>query len=343
MLTQQEIKGINKRVDIGLLLTFLGAPIKNLTDLHRKGTDYRINAWYRGGDNPNGIGITYYFGEEKWRVTDFTSKEFGNLDLIDFMTKVLNIPFRQAIEHLTFASGKKNGFETRSIQSQNIYQPPKLYDPIPIDPSVMNIFEHGLHSYWQNRGFTKETAELFKLGFCSAHYGNLKHRLTIPIFDEKNRLVAVQGRTMDEDTEPKYTYANGPQGESAKLVLYNYLGAKVHSMARGWVGVVESANSVWRANQYGYHNFLATLSTSVTDRQLNLLAALGKNVVIFFDYDSAHTMAGQIAAMKLANRLYERRIPTWICNIGFVSDPEKLSSQQFQMTLKNAFQFKGGQ
>lgn len=340
------MKELNKKVDIGVLLTFLGAPVKNLNDLHHKGVDYRINAWYRGGDNSNGLGITYYFDKGKWYVTDFTNQSFGNIDLIDFMTKILNIPFRKAVEHLTFAAGKKNGFDERlskgSIESLRVQPLQKLERPVPINPNIMGAFEQGLHPFWANRGYTKEIAEKFQLGFCTAQLGNLKHRLTIPINDEFNRLVAVQGRAIDDQIEPKYTYTDGSQGESAKLTLYNYTYAQHFGKERQWAGVVESCNSVWRAEQFGYKNFMATLSTSVTDRQLELMVRLKLNIVIFFDFDPAHTMAGQIGALKLAKRLYQRGVKVWVVNIGFIADAADLTSQQFQMSLKNAFQYKGG-
>lgn len=345
MLTQEEIKQLNEQVDIGALLVFLGVPAENIQDLNRKGVDYRVNAFYRGGDNPHGVGITYNFDKRKWFVTDFTHGEFGNIDLLDFMTKVLKIPFSEAIDRMVFASGKKNGFEkmNRSIASSGAKPLQKLERPVPIDPSVASLFEQGLHSYWQRRGYNHETAKVFELGFCPAQYGNLKHRLTIPITDEFNRLVAIQGRTIDDEEEPKYTYTNSSEGESAKLTLYNYPRARYYAKQRGWVGVVESANSVWRADQYGYKNFVATLSTSVTDRQLELLVALQLNVTIFFDYDPYYTMAGQIGAMKLAQRLIQRGVRVWIVNIGFEADAAELTLDQFNLSLKNARQYTGGQ
>ncbi|QJT70381.1 hypothetical protein [Microcystis phage MaeS] len=342
MLTQDEVRELNKTVDIGALLTFLGAPVKSIRDLGHKGVDYRINAWFRGGDNPNGIGFTYYFDREKWFVTDFTHKEFSNYDLIDFMTKVLKIPFRKAVDHLTFASGKKNGFIERAESGPQAPRNPMSIDrPVPINPQVIGLFEQGLHPYWQSRGFTPDIAKTYELGFCMAQIGHLKHRLTIPVYDEVNRLVAIQGRTIDAEITPKYTYGDGTQGESAKLTLYNYARARYYAKQRGWVGVVEGAPSVWRADQYDYKNFVATLSTSVTDRQLEMLIALKTNVVIFFDFDDPTTMAGQIGAIKLAQRLLQRGVKVWVVNTGFISDPADLTLQQFTMSLKNARIFTG--
>src|SRR5699024_2013146 len=137
-------------------------------------------------------------------------------------------------------------------------------------------FEYGLHPYWHGRGYTPDVAVKFNIGWCN--WVELKGRLTISIFDEKRNLVSVQGRATDERLEPKYLFMDGTV-ESAKLTLYNYQHARIRGMERGWIGVVEGATDVWRAHQYGYHNFLSTLSTSVTNRQLELLVRTELNVV----------------------------------------------------------------
>jgi DNA primase len=342
MITQEEVKRLNKKVEIPILLTFLKAPISNLKKANNNMTDWRINCWWRDGDNPQGCGITFDFGRQKWLVTDFTGRTFGNIDLIDFMTKFLKIPFRQAIDHLTFACGKENGFETIENMELSGFTPkPKLEHPVPIDRNVLDTFNSGtLHQYWKGRGFDHTTAQYFGLGYCN--YGFLKDRLTIPVLDEKGRLVSVQGRASNDDLEPKYLFGSSEQGESAKLTLYNFYFAWKAARERGWVGIVESANSVWRAKQYGYDNFMATLSASMTERQAKLLMVLGVNVVLMYDHDENQTMAGQIGTIKAANMLVERKLETWIARIGFNADPADLTSQQFQMTLKNAIIYQGG-
>jgi hypothetical protein len=71
------------------------------------------------------------------------------------------------------------------------------------------------------------------------------------------------------------------------------------------------------------------------------MISLGVNIIIFFDFDDPTTMAGQIGAMKLAQRLLQRGVKVWIVNINFVADPADLTLQQFTMSLKNAKQYKG--
>lgn len=336
MITQDEIKYLNKQVQIPLLLTFLGGPVPK--QMGSK-PDWRCNAWWRGGDNPHGVGITYNYEVGKWYITDFTGRSCVNLDLLDFMTKVLGMPFRKALDQLIFASGKDNGYEGSGIDLDhyNLEQPKKLERPEPIDPAIYNTFEKGLHTYWVGRGYTPEIAEKFKLGWCT--YGEMKDRLTIPITDERGYLVSVQGRTLDDRIEPKYKFLEGT-GESAKLTLYNYGRAFNNALDRGWIGVTEGANAVWRADQYGYQNFVGTLSTSVTDRQLDLLMHVRTNIVIMFDFDGTETMAGQIASISLANRLLQKgHNGVYICNIGFPADPEDLTLDQWTMTLKNAIKY----
>ena len=335
MITPDEIKAINKQVQIPLLITFLGGPVPKQL---RNKPDYRCPAWFRGGDNPHGLGITYDYDLEKWIVTDFTGHTCSNYDLLDFMTKILGMSFKEALDLLIFCCGKDNGYgDTNTLPDPSKLSEAKLEAPRPIDPNIYSTFEKGLHPFWANRGYTPEIAQKYLLGWST--YGDLKGRLTIPIFDENGRFVSVQGRSIDDRVLPKYKFLEGT-GESAKLVLYNFINAYYSAQERGWVGVVEGANAVWRADQYGYQNFVATLSTSVTERQINLLISMNVNVVIMFDFDATETMSGQIASVRLANELKERNCKgIYICNIGFHAGPEDLTLDQWTMTLKNAIRF----
>jgi len=337
MITQDEIKKLNQQVQIPLFLTFLGADPKAIRQLGRK-PDYRCNAWYRGGDNESGFGVTYNYEMSKWYCTDFTGKTCSNIDLLDFGTKIMKMPFRKVLDLLIFTSGKDNGYEGANTLPDLSKPPePKLDRPRPIDPSIYQTFEKGLHPYWQNRGYTPDIAERFKLGWCT--YGEMKDRLTIPITDEYGRLVSVQGRTLDDRIEPKYKFMEGT-GESAKLTLYNFGRAYNSAQERGWLGVVEGANAVWRAHQYGFENFCGSLSTSVTERQIDLLMMANCNIVIMYDFDASETQAGQIAAISLGNKLLQRgHTGVYIANIGFNADPEDLTLDQWIMTLKNTVHY----
>lgn len=340
MVTREEIIELNKKVQIPLLLTFLGANPHTIKQIGSK-ADYRCPAWFRGGDNPHGFAVTYDFYKEKWLCTDFTGKTFSNLDLIDFGIKYAGKTFREMIHYMVFFSGADDGFDGVTIPDK-LEQPRILTDPIPLDPSIGETIQFGLHPYWSKQGFTPEIAKNFMLGF--SNYGEMKDRLTIPVFDTHGTLIAIQGRSIDDRLEPKYRFISGT-GESAKIVLYNLHRAKFKMLKRGWLGVVEGAKSVWRAEQYGYENFVSTLATSVTDKQVELLKKCNVNIVIFYDYDATETMSGQIGAVSLANKLVKAGIrkDIYIVNIGFHASPDELTLEQWTMSLKNAIKFTGGQ
>ena len=335
MITKQEIAQLNKTVDIGVLFTFLGCPSKLLRPMNKNRSDWRFPAFFRGGDNPNGCAATYNYDDEKFRVTDFTHKTFSNIDLIEFITKHCGHSFQDAIGWMSFASGKEMDKQINNGQIEGVnYFEQELTEPVPIDPAIGNAIQFGLHPYWANRGYTPEVAKQFMLGYYPFN-GSLKDRVVHPVFDEQNRLVAIQGRSIDDNINPKYMFGSTQQGQSANLTLYNYFTASMYAREKRWIGVVESANSVWRAYQYGHHNFVASLGTSVTDRQINLLASLGIDVVLFIDHDDDESMAGQVAAMKTAARLKEKGCNVWITIPPFVADPADLNMETFNLCLKN--------
>lgn len=340
MVTGEEIRRLNELVQIPILLGQLGCTyeIKPSNGY----TEYRTVAWWRdGADNPNGALFAYRHDVRKWIVYDFTGRSVWGIDLIDFMIEALGFSFRKALDLLIFSSGKDNGFGKEVDEYGFEMKPrPKPNEPVPIDPNIYETFNKGLHPYWYRRGYTPEVADYFKLGWST--HGEMKDRLTIPITDEKGRLVSIQGRSMDERTEPKYKFMKGT-GDSAQISLYNFRNAYPHALERGWIGITEGATDVWRAHQYGFKNFVGTLSASITKRQIKLIMMLwrmGINAVIMFDYDDTETMAGQIAAVNLGNKLLqEGHEGIYVANIGFHCDPASLTLDQFVMTLKNAVKY----
>lgn len=262
-----------------------------------------------GGDNPHGCGITYNITREKWLVTDFLHGSFGNTDLIDFAIKTGGYTFKTAVALMEKCVGKE---ELRISSGYKATYDKKVTT---ISKNILEIFEYGLHPYLLNRGYTKDTVEHFGLGVATV--GDLIDRITIPIVDETGELVAIQGRSFVGD-EPKYLYIDG-SGAQAKNTLYNLYNARNTIKEKGYVVVVEGAPSVWRAYQYGLRCCVATLSTSVTEKQLMLLKSLGVKIILAFDHDK-DTQAGQMATLKLAKRLKESgfKLGCYSFNLGAI-------------------------
>ena len=327
-----DIKELNRKVNVPLLLTKLGADPKTIKKL--RGNDYRCPCFFRGGDNLHGCGITFNSTKGKWLLTDFTHKEFGNIDFPDFMRRYFNYDFKTSLDIMEQCIGEE------IKDSNNVYGGTYEYQLKTISKSVLELFEYGLHPYLKERGYTPQTIQHFGIGYSAI--GELIDRIVIPIVNEDGELVAIQGRSFVNE-EPRYLYLDG-SGSQAKETLYNLFPAKKYIQEKGWVMVVEGATSVWRAHQYGLKNVVATLSTSVTDRQLQLLKTLDVKIVIAFDFDE-DTQAGQMATIKLAKRLKELNYQKGVYTLnigslglsGAIDDLTYSEAKQALKTIKKLF------
>lgn len=281
-----------------------------------------------GGDNPHSLGITFHSEREKWQITDFVHFSFRNADPIDFAKRIGNLTFQQALELMKECSGK----ELNSCD--NVYSSTYEYKQKIINKNVLELFNYGCHPYLKERGYTPKTIEHFGIGYSAI--GELIDRIIIPIVNENGELVAIQGRSFIGE-EPRYLYLDG-SGSQAKETLYNLYASRKYIKEKGYVVVVEGAMSVFRAWQYGLKNVVATLSTSVTDKQLQLLKSLNVKIIIAFDYDK-DTQAGQLATIKLAKRLkelnYQKGVYTLnIGSLGLSGAIDDLSIMEVKQALK---------
>lgn len=330
-----EMEVLNKTVNIPMLLVKLGADENNIKQMYNK-ADFRCNCWWRNGDNPHGLGITYNPNKGKWQCTDFTQREFGNIDLPDFVMKLTGLTFYHALEFIgTCCDGNNSNLSLEDLMKTNNAKT----EAETIDSCILDCFEYGLHPYLQNRGYTPEVAKYFNLGFCN--WGELIDRCIIPIMNEQGKLVSVQGRSIDDET-PKYKFLDGT-GDSAKLVLYNYHKAIEIARKKGWLLVVEGCPSVWRLHQYGLGNAVATMSTSVTDKQIKTLVESGLHICIWFDWDENN--AGQYGTIKTIRKMEKMGFT----NVSFVwmereSCPDDMKKEEIAKALKTKirFPFKGG-
>lgn len=331
-MTNQEIEELNKKLDVPYFLVKLGAEKHTIKKL--KNGDYRCPVFTRGGNNPHGMGITYHTKRKKYLFTDFTHGTFGNIDAIDFAKRAGGYTFQQALELMKECSGKE------LKESDSTYSSTYEYQLKTINKNVLELFDYGCHPYLKERGYNPQTIQYFGIGYSAI--GELIDRIVIPIVNENGELVAIQGRSFVNE-EPRYLYLDG-SGSQAKETLYNLFPSKKYIKEKGWVMVVEGATSVWRAHQYGLKNVVATLSTSVTDRQLQLLKSLDVKIVIAFDFDE-DTQAGQLATIKLAKRLKELNYQKGVYTLnigslglsGAIDDLSITEAKQALKTIKKLF------
>ena len=173
-------------------------------------------------------------------------------------------------------------------------------------------------SYLDRRKITPETIEQFRLGFSpddweavknllvnkgyklkelaevgliiekegGGSYDRFRSRLMFPIADAAGRTIGFGARALD-DSEPKYI--NSPQtpifdkGSS----FYGIAQAKDIIRKENSAIIVEGYMDVLIAHQCGWQNVIASMGTSLTEKQVNILKKLTRNITLALDADVA--------------------------------------------------------
>ena len=159
----------------------------------------------------------------------------------------------------------------------------------------LNSWE-ALKQYLAERGYTEDellTAGLVIEAEAGRTRDRFRNRLMFPIYDIRGHVIGFGARALD-DSLPKYL--NSPQtpifDKSSSLYAINL--AKEEIRQQAMAVIVEGYMDVITAHQNGFHNVVASMGTSVTERQVNTLKRLTKNVALALDAD----VAGEEAMLR---------------------------------------------
>lgn len=223
-----------------------------------------------------------------------------------------------ALEYL-----KKRGIHEESIRKFQLGFSPSSWD--------------SLYQRAKKRGFTHE--ELQEAGLClqgkKGLYDRFRARIVFPIFDATGRVIGFGGRAMGEE---ELKYINSPETSlfSKGNTLYGLSLAKKGVQDKGAVAVVEGYTDVILAHQNGFHNFVATLGTSLTPAHSRLLKRHTDRVLIVFDGDTA----GERASKRGIEVLLDEDLEVQVVELPQGLDPcEFLVSKgagAFQVLMENA-------
>ncbi len=246
----------------------------------------------------------------------FSTKQGGTV--FDFVMKVENISFREALEKLAAKAGVT--LEPRSPSEIGS----KKRDLFEVNALAATFFQSQLEaseafSYLEKRGVSLDSIKTFGLGFAPNAYDGLmkfakargvgerelleagllsendkgsiydrfRHRLMFPISDYLGRIIAFGGRVLD-DSKPKYL--NSPETEVFKKgeTLYGLNLARKYIQETGEAIVVEGYMDVLMMHQHGLQGAVASLGTALTQDHAHLLARQGaRRLAMMFDNDAA--------------------------------------------------------
>lgn len=282
------------------------------------------------------------------RTPSFTCTPAGNFfhcfgcgasgDIYDFLQRVEGLDFPEAVETLA----RRTGFPLRYEQLSNrerraIGERSRLVavSHLARDHFVKRLLgDEGTaaREYLKGRGFGREEADAFALGFAPEAWDDLSRalvadgvepedliaigvsvrndrgglrdrfrgRVIFPIEDPGGDVIGFGGRVLPGidfgDFEPP-KYLNSPETPLYRKsrVLYGVPQARSEIVARDQVLICEGYTDVIALHQAGFANAVATCGTAVGAEHLRALARYTKRVVLAFDADRAGVQAAERA------------------------------------------------
>ncbi|MFC2069638.1 DNA primase [Chloroflexota bacterium] len=243
-------------------------------------------------------------------------------DVFSFVMKKENIDFGEALRLLADKAGitipSRFEPETGKDEKERLYkvnEAAALY----FHNLLLNSSEaQKARDYLKKRSLSTETISNFQLGFSSNNWETLKqyllekdyteseileagliiasedgkthdrfrNRLMFSIKDNRGRTTGFGARVLD-DSMPKYM--NSPQtpvfDKSGTLYAINLASPAIRQ--QDLAVIVEGYMDVIIAHQNGFTNVVASMGTAVTERQVNILKRLSRNLLLALDADTA--------------------------------------------------------
>ena len=197
-----------------------------------------------------------------------------------------------------------------------------------------NPHEDSVYQYLHAKAFSD--ADMVECGvanlFGSRMMDRFANRILIPIHDAYGNPVGFTARRLDDRSqEAKYINTAETTIYQKGKLLFNYHRVKEAVKHEKRVFLAEGAMDVLAFEKADMHTALATLGTSCTKEQLQLLKALHAPITICYDGDAA----GQNATYKFAKQAVAAGIPIEIVNNTTGLDPDEIVDTYGKQELRS--------
>ena len=270
---------------------------------------------------------SFHVHDEKQFYHCFGCEKHG--DIFSFIMETENLDFFNALKYLANLVGLNINDKSQNIFVQNYYDALELslnffketlynkksanvLDYLKKRGLDINIckefqlgyappinFDNKLIDYLKSKNINNE--ELIEIGLAKKKYNSLYcyfyDRIMIPIIETNGKIVGFGGRTTNS-SEPKYL--NSPESKvfSKRNILFGAYNIKKKNQNVDNIILCEGYMDVIALHRFGYPA-VASLGTAVSDRQIDLLTKLTKNIFVVFDGDQA----GKNATIRLFEKL----------------------------------------
>ncbi len=232
------------------------------------------------------------------------------------------LDFPSAVEVLAGIAGvevPRQGDDGQATRNKTLYQildraHQRFRDALTADSAAQ--------AYLDQRGVSAEMIQRYELGFAPAqwdflsasispqdsaeqagllirrdgggYYDRFRNRLMFPIRDQRGRVVAFGGRTLEDDPAKYLNSPETPVFHKGSLA-YGLFEAKQALRELPQLIVVEGYMDVIALAQFGFHQTVATLGTATTSEHIQLLTRQCRQIVFCFDGDAAGRRAADRA------------------------------------------------
>lgn len=308
------IEEIKQRLDIVQV-------VSDYVSLQKSGRNYRALCPFHAEKNPS---FFVFPDRQSWHC--FGACNAGG-DIFSFVMRKEGVDFAEALKLLahkagvsltTFSDNDKKGGRSEAEKIFRINEAAAAY----YHDLLNTPAGEPARNYLKQRGLSPETIKGFQLGLSPDGWETLKkhllnqgysegdllaagllveqednrthdrfrNRLMFPIRNIDGKLVGFGARALD-DSMPKYL--NSPQTIvfDKSSILYGIDRAKQAIRQSNQAIIVEGYMDVIIAHQYGWQNVVASMGTSITEKQLATIKSLTRNLVIALDPDTAGTEA----------------------------------------------------
>ena len=168
-------------------------------------------------------------------------------------------------------------------------------------------------------------------------FDTFRNRLMFPIHSSTGKVVAFGGRILSQD-QSGGKYINSPTTEiyTKGNELYGLFKTRYDIQKRDFVLICEGYTDFLRLYEKGFTNSAASLGTSLTSAQINLLSRFTKNFYLVYDGDAA----GRKAAVRAAGNALSAGLNVKIIALENNADPDgflaERSAEEFQHKIDNS-------
>lgn len=285
-----------------------------------------------------------------WRC--FSCNEGG--DIFNFMMRKEGWDFQQALRELA----RRAGVELEPMTPEKQERDERIDHLRALLEDTIVFYRHHLLqnpagraalNYLTGRGLTRETIELFGLGYApsswdathqhflkkgyelkdlldagliveneerSSHYDRFRNRVMFPIRDSIGNITGFGARALQEDDHPKYL--NSPQSDlfDKSHTLYGLDLARKAIRKEDQVVIVEGYMDVIGLYQAGFMNAVSPMGTALNEHHFRQLKRFTRRIVLAMDADAAGEKA-TLRGLELARQALDR-------SPDFVPDAEGL-------------------